>query len=198
MASLAQLYKAPDVLLDAVAVCVEAGVDLELVIVGDGKYRQGLQRRASALGLERRVAFRGQLPAGLPIYQELDQADLFVLASRTEGLPRVIIEAMARGLPCIGSVVGGIPELLLADDLVAPGNTQSLASKIQEVVTDPERMARMSARNLEKARSYHGLRLQARRVSFYRRVRQETEKWLLSSKTSLNVRSAFEDESRAG
>jgi glycosyltransferase involved in cell wall biosynthesis len=198
VASLAQLYKAPDVLLDAVAVCVAAGVDLKLLIVGDGKYRPELQRRTSALGLEGRVSFRGQLPAGLPIYQELDQADLFVLASRTEGLPRAIIEAMARGLPCIGSLVGGIPELLPPDDLVPPGNIQSLASKIQEVVTDPDRLARMSARNLENARNYHEQRLQGRRFSFYRHVRQETDKWLLTSRISTNSCSSFKEGPCAG
>jgi glycosyltransferase involved in cell wall biosynthesis len=198
VASLAQLYKAPDVLIDAVALCVKGGVDLKLVIVGDGRYRPVLQRRARRLGLEGSVSFRGQLPAGLPICQELDHADLFVLASRTEGLPRAIIEAMARGLPCIGSLVGGIPELLPPEDLVAPGDARSLASKIREVVTDPERMARMSARNLEKARSYHEQRLQVRRLAFYRHVRHETEKWLLSSKMKGKFYSSLGKGSCAG
>ena len=176
--TLAQLYKAPDLLLDAVAACVHRGLDLRLRIVGEGRYRAVLEARAAALGLGDRVHFRGQLTAGEPVRRELDQADLFVLPSHQEGLPRAMIEAMARALPCIGSMVGGIPELLAAEDLVPPGDPASLARKIREVVTNPERMAQMSARNLMKAREYRSDVLRPRRISFYRHLRAETTRWL--------------------
>ena len=70
--------------------------------------RNGLKAKA----LRDRVRFRGQLTTPVDVRAELDRADLFVLPSRQEGLPRAMIEAMARALPCIGSSVGGIPELL--------------------------------------------------------------------------------------
>jgi glycosyltransferase involved in cell wall biosynthesis len=88
-----------------------------------------------------------------------------------------MIEAMARSLPCIGSTVGGIPELLPSEDLVPPGDVVALASKIREVVTDSERMARMSARNLETAKEYRDEVLRERRNEFYRYVREMTEAW---------------------
>ena len=176
--SLAQLYKAPDVLIDAVATCLREGLDLKLILVGDGKYRAELEARAAALDLGERVYFLGQLPAGDAVRTQLDQADLFVLASKTEGLPRAMIEAMARGLPCIGSTVGGIPELLPPEDMVPPGDVAALAVKITEVVTDPERMAWMSARNLEKAKAYREEVLRERRLAFYRHVRETTETWV--------------------
>lgn len=176
--TLAQLYKAPDVLLDAVAVCLREGLDLKLVMVGDGKYRAELETRARLLGLGERVCFSGQLPAGDAVRAHLDQADLFVLPSYQEGLPRAMVEAMARGLPCIGSTVGGIPELLLPEDMVPPNNVAALASKIREVVTDPERMVRMSGRNLEKANEYRDKVLHEQRIAFYRYVREMTEAWL--------------------
>ena len=176
--TLEQLYKAPDVLLDAVGQCFRQGLDLELVLVGRGKYQQQLEARAEALGLGLRVRFLGQLPAGEAVRNDLDRADLFVLPSRQEGLPRAMIEAMARGLPCIGSTVGGIPELLEAENLVPPGDAMALAAKIREVVTDPERMARMSARNLAKAREYSDEVLRERRLAFYRYVREATETWI--------------------
>jgi len=176
--SLAQLYKAPDVLIDAVAACVQEGLDLQLVLVGDGRYRAELETRAAALGLGQRVCFRGQLPAGDGVRAQLDQADLFVLPSKTEGLPRAMIEAMARALPCIGSTAGGIPELLPPEDMVPPGDVVALARKIREVATDPERMARMSVRNLEKAKEYGEEVLRERRTAFYRYVRERTEAWL--------------------
>ncbi|MEG4033839.1 glycosyltransferase family 4 protein [Microcoleus sp. S36b_A4] len=178
LASLAQLYKAPDVLIDAVAVCVAEGLDIKLVLVGDGQYRQKLEARAQGHGLGDRVCFKGQLTAGDAVRNQLDLADIFVLPSHQEGLPRAMVEAMARALPCIGSTVGGIPELLPPEDLVPPGDVAALASKIREVTTDPERMARMSARNLEKAKEYRDEALREQRNEFYRYVREMTEAWL--------------------
>lgn len=176
--SLEQIYKSPDVLIDAVADCTREGLDLRLAIVGDGKERPGLEARARALGLGPRVRFLGQLPAGEAVRAELDRADLFVLPSRTEGLPRAMVEAMARALPCIGSTMGGIPELLPPEDLVPPGDAGALARKIREVVGDSGRMARMSARNLDKARQYGEDLLRERRVAFYYHIKACTKAWL--------------------
>ncbi len=176
--SLAQLYKAPDILISAVGACIRDGLDLDLKIVGDGKHRAEVEAHVKTLGLSDRVNFLGQLPAGESVRDQLDKADLFVLPSRTEGLPRAMIEAMARALPCIGTTVGGIPELLTCEDMVPPGDTETLAQKIREVVIDQERMARMSARNLRKAKEYHEEHLRVRRREFYRYVRERTEAWL--------------------
>ncbi|HSL49312.1 MAG TPA: glycosyltransferase family 4 protein [Candidatus Deferrimicrobiaceae bacterium] len=176
--TLAQLYKAPDVLLEALALCAHAGLDVRLTLVGDGKHRPELERRAAALGVSDQVEFRGQLASGELVRRELDRADLFVLPSRQEGLPRAMIEAMARGLPCIGSTVGGIPELLPASDLVPPNDARRLARTIHAVVTDHARMAQMSARNLERAREYSPERLARRRGHFYEHVRIRTQEWL--------------------
>jgi glycosyltransferase involved in cell wall biosynthesis len=176
--SLAQLYKAPDVLIDALASCVRDGLDLKLVLVGDGKYRLELEKQAANLGIGDRVYFRGQLPSRDAVYEQLDRADVFVLPSHQEGLPRAMVEAMARGLPCIGSTVGGIPELLPVEDMVPPGDAVALAHKIQEVVTNPTRMTLMSARNLDKAKEYRESLLAEQRLAFYHYVREKTEVWL--------------------
>jgi glycosyltransferase involved in cell wall biosynthesis len=169
--SLAQLYKAPDVLIDAVGACIRDGLNIELVLVGSGRYQLKVEERAATLGLGSRVQFRGQLATAEAVRAELDQADLFVLPSRQEGLPRAMIEAMARALPCIGSTVGGIPELIAAADLVPPDDTGALARKIREVIADPVRMARMSASNLMKAREYSDAILSGRRQAFYEQVK---------------------------
>jgi glycosyltransferase involved in cell wall biosynthesis len=118
-----------------------------------------------------RVAFRGQLTAGEAVRAELDRADLFVLPSRQEGLPRAMIEAMARALPCIGSTVGGIPELLPAEDMVPSNDVNALAQKIAEVISDPDRLRRMSARNLDKAKEYDDSAVRDRRRAFFRHVK---------------------------
>ena len=171
VASLAQMYKGQDVLIDAVDRCRRAGHPVKLVFVGDGKYRPMLESLVASRGLSEHVAFRGQLAGGDPVFAEMDRADLFVLPSRTEGLPRALIEAMARGMPALGSRVGGIPELLHDDDLVTPGDAAALAQAIQDVMNDPKRMAAMAARNTARARTYDVATLRERRRRFYEYVR---------------------------
>lgn len=175
--SLAQMYKGVDVLLEAIRLGVGRGIDFRLLIVGDGRHRPELEERARSLGIAERVRFVGRVAAA-DLVAHLDAADVFVLASRSEGLPHAIIEAMARGLPSIGSTAGGIPELLLPEDLVAPGDHLALADKLCEVVADPERMARMSARNWEVSAQYLDEELRARRKVFYCELRDRTLTWL--------------------
>ena len=175
--SLAQLYKGTDVLIEAVAGCARAGLDLTAVIVGDGKYRPYLMALAERLGMASRIQFAGQVTAGDPVRRILDDADLFVLPSRTEGLPRALIEAMARGLPCIGSAVGGIPEVLDASELVPAGDSAALAAKIQEVLRDPLRMEMLSQRNLKGSMEYLDRVLAERRRCFYKHVLDCTQSW---------------------
>ncbi len=181
--TLEQIYKGQDVLIEAVSRLVREGLDLGLTWVGDGKCRQRLETRSAELGVGPRVVFHGRLPSGDAIRAELDKADLFVLPSRTEGLPRAMIEAMARGIPCIGSNVGGIPELLPPEDLVPPGDSNSLARKIREVLSDPSRMAHMSARNLKVAQGFRAEVLREMRIPYYRFLRKQTEAWMRVKKT---------------
>ncbi len=175
--SLAQLYKGTDVLIEAVARSVRAGVDLSAIVVGDGKCRRALMAQAERLGMTSRIRFSGQVTAGESVRRILDAADLFVLPSRTEGLPRALIEAMARALPCIGSDVGGIPELLDASELVPAGDAVALSARIQETLRDPVRMETMSRRNLASAREYLDTILTERRRHFYKRVRDYMQHW---------------------
>jgi glycosyltransferase involved in cell wall biosynthesis len=172
-----QFYKRQDTLLHATARCVQRGDNIRLVLVGDGRCRLELERLATTLGISSRCEFVGQLPSGKPITEQLDNADLFVLASQQEGLPRAMIEAMARGLPCIGTRVGGIPELLESDDMVEAGDTTALADKIHAVLSSSERRSAMSARSLRTAREYTEEVLAARRNEFYRHISQVTSAW---------------------
>jgi len=176
--SLEQLYKGPDVLIDALASCVEAGLDVRLRIVGGGRYRVMLERQARNRGVAARVAFLGQLASEDEIRSELDAADVFVLPSRAEGLPKALIEAMARAKPCIASAVGGIPELLPDEDLVLPGDVTALANKIRDVVANTDRMTRMAVRNLERVAAFRPTSLQPRRVGLYRHLEMSTRAWL--------------------
>ncbi len=176
--ALDQPYKGTDVLIDAVARARQRGLDLHVVVIGDGRLRSRLERRSAKLDLGGGVEFLGALPSGAPVREWLDRADIFVLPSRTEGLPRALLEAMARGLPCIGSSVGGIADLLVAEDLVRPGEPSALADKIVEVARDRERRQRMSLRNRETARDFRDEVFAPRRAAFYRHVKHVTQEWL--------------------
>lgn len=181
--SLDQLYKAPDVLIDAIAHGVNSGLNLELTLVGEGVFLEQLKAQTNRLGLQNRIRFTGQISA-LDVRRQLDLSDLFVLPSRTEGLPRAMIEAMARALPCIGSSIGGIPELLAEDDLVEAGNYLTLAHKIAQLYRQPQMLTRMSGRNFERAHYYQADILRERRTTLYRHVRARTEEWLNTSYTA--------------
>lgn len=182
--SLEHHQKSVDVQIDALAELVRCGWDMRLVVVGQGRLRGELEERARSRGLAGRVEFRGQLTVGPAVRAELDRADVFLLPSRQEGLPRAMIEAMARGLPCIGSTIGGTPELLPPEDMVPPGDAAALARKIEEVVKDPQRRTRMAARNLGVAAEFRDSVMRERKLEFYRRVRELTERWLRDTGTA--------------
>jgi glycosyltransferase involved in cell wall biosynthesis len=175
--SLAQMYKSPDVVIKALAQCVSEGLEVHLTWIGDGKYRTRMEKLAEELMVRNRVEFKGQLSTPANVRAVLDTADLYVLASRTEGLPRSLIEAMARGLPCIATSVGGIPELLAPDDLVPADNVSALADMIRAMASNPARLEACAGRNLAKAHEYETQALRPRQYAYLRALREKTEEW---------------------
>jgi glycosyltransferase involved in cell wall biosynthesis len=169
--SLAQMYKGPDVLLRAASVCRARGLNIETALAGDGRYAAAMKALAKQLGIEERTRFLGQLAFGKAVFDFLDSVDLFVMPSYAEGLPRALLEAMARGCPCVGSDVGGIPELLDAAEMAPAGDAKALAEKIMEVAASGARLKEMAARNLEKARRFSPELLREVRGEFCRFVR---------------------------
>jgi glycosyltransferase involved in cell wall biosynthesis len=172
--SLAQMYKGPDVLLRAASLCRARGMNIETSLAGDGRYADAMKALAAQLGIGDRVRFLGQLPFGKAVFDFLDSVDLFVMPSHAEGLPRALLEAMARGCPCVGSDVGGIPELLDAAEMAPAGDAKALAEKIIEVVASASRLKQMAARNLEKARQFSPELLREVRREFCRAVREHS------------------------
>lgn len=166
--SLETPYKGFDTLLRALALL--RSPSLSLAIVGGGRLRDELERLARDLGLAAQVRFLGALPSGAHVREHLREADVFVMPSRAEGLPRAMIEAMACALPCLGSAIGGIPELIGPACLFPPGDPAALASALRAVVADPQRLTRLSAENLRAAQAYRADLLHTRRLAFYRNL----------------------------
>ncbi len=125
-------------LIDAFAALLTGGRDAVLTIVGDGPERAVLAARIAAHGITGQVRFAGRLPAAATL-AEVAAADLFVLPSFMEGLPVVLMEAMALGVPVIASGVAGIPELI-ADErsglLVPPSDWDALGAAMARLADD--------------------------------------------------------------
>jgi len=129
--------KGLDILLNAWAQRDAVLADARLVLVGDGELRERLVQQAHSLGLDRSVIFTGSTTDTAPY---LRAADAFVLPSRTEGMPVALLEAMACGLPCIATRVGGSAELI--DDeqngrLIAPEDVDALVRALPEALSMP-------------------------------------------------------------
>jgi glycosyltransferase involved in cell wall biosynthesis len=175
------MYKAQDVILHALKLvhdrCNEA---VTLTLVGDGKRRDELQMLARSLDISDHVTFVGLLSGPSDVYKELDRADLFLLPSRQEGLPKALLEAMARGLPAIGTRIGGIPELLPPTCLVPPDDPEALAERICSLLGNTHEMRDLAARNLKKAEEYLITNIRSRRIAYYEEVRLLSQEWLTS------------------
>ena len=129
--------KGIDVLLRAFALVHSERKGTTLDIVGDGPRRTEYERLASDLGLGDAIAFHGLLPK-TAIAPLLARSDLFVLASRFDNNPCVLVEAQAAGLPIVATRVGGIPEIVEGYGLLADReDVGGLAARIDEALVQP-------------------------------------------------------------
>lgn len=143
---------------------------VELHLLGDGPERLRLERQASELGIRAQVFFWGKVLRGPALLRHLDGAHLYLLPSLTEGMGRGLIEAMGRGLPCVASAVGGVPEYLDSPWLVPPADPVALAHKVLAVIKEPTTLARMSRENFERAQAFTPERIKPKRDAFWSAV----------------------------
>lgn len=125
------------VLLNAVKILADQGLQLQLRLIGSGPYQAEIEREIKRLSLTDHVSLLGML-ASHDVANELLQADVFCLPSFAEGVPISIMEAMAVGVPVIATNVGGIPELLtngITGWCTAPGRADQLAEALGRAVS---------------------------------------------------------------
>lgn len=143
-----QETKGVDLLLQAWPLVEERVPGARLSIVGDGPGLERLRRHSRRLGVNGSVAFMGAVPRSR-VRDLLDESRLLVLPSRSEGLGRVAIEALARARPVVASEVGGIPEVIedgVTGRLVPPGDPRALAEAVAGLLRDREAGAAMGER----------------------------------------------------
>ena len=127
-------------LLDAFSTVVDEGIDAELILVGSGPDRSALEQRVDSLALEPRVRLLGRVPEAEAL-KHLASADLCVLASFMEGLPVVLMEALALRIPVVAPHVAGIPELIRHKQqglLFSPSDWSDLAECLRTMLTDSQ------------------------------------------------------------
>lgn len=155
-----QLYKGHQDLIAAIARAKEDGLQCELTLIGAGRYQPYLQSLASQLGVAETTRFLGRIEDRAALRDELDSADLFCMPSHTEGMPRALLEAMARGVPSIATAVGGMPEVLPEALLVPPGDVASLAELIKITAQSAQQLTRASQDGWNRAQAFTTSRLE--------------------------------------
>jgi glycosyltransferase involved in cell wall biosynthesis len=143
------------VMLDALSELHAAGIEFQVDFIGHGdeSYIRELKTRAARPDLGGKVRFLGPVPWGNGLFEHLDRAEVFVLPSFTEGTPKTVTEAMARGLVVVASRVGGLARVVedgTTGFLVSPGNPQELAERLRTIALDPDLRLRMAAATLKK------------------------------------------------
>ncbi len=132
-----------DDLVRAVGSLIGEGLDLELWLIGDGPERERLERLVAELGLRDRVRLLGYRDDTLDFYRAMD---IYALSSRKEGLPNVVLEAMALELPVVGTRIAGVPQLIedgVNGLLVEPQNPAQLSDALRRVVGEEGLAARL-------------------------------------------------------
>jgi glycosyltransferase involved in cell wall biosynthesis len=122
-------------------------------------------------GLQDIVFLYGIRESGEAVWQWLRGLGLYIQPSFQEGVPRATIEAMAQGLPVIGSDAGGLPELLNPSCIVKRGNAPALAYAIKTMMNNPQGMRAEGERNFQEAQKYHDQTLSRIRNDFWSNVR---------------------------
>ncbi|MBE0414736.1 glycosyltransferase, partial [Yoonia sp.] len=152
------------VLFDAFAQARETHPDLQLTLVGDGDDRAHLERLAAPLGDA--VHFAGYLSQDA-VAQALAEADALVLPSFAEGLPVVLMEALASARPVIATQVAGVSELVengVTGFVVPSGDAATLADRIAQLAADPALRQRMGAAGRTKVRADFDAQIESARI----------------------------------
>ncbi|MEQ8476362.1 glycosyltransferase [Fulvivirga sp.] len=144
----------------------QLNISFKLHIVGPGN-QDFLKPIIKKYELEDSILFHGKLMAGEQINVFLDSIDLYVHPSMQEGLPRSVIEAMARACPVLASSIAGTPELLHQTYLHQPGNHNQLSEKINYIYRNLGNLSAMALENFEKAKNYYPEKLNDKRKSFW-------------------------------
>lgn len=164
-------YKGIDFAIKTIAFLKEKRkLRVDLHILGHGKLLEEYQELAKSLNIDDQVFFDGLLPLE-QVPNWLDNLDIYIQPSLTEGLPRSLIEAMSRGLPCIASNVGGIPELLKKDMIFNDFDENIFSTMIESLLSSYSDREREGSENFKNSLEYEFEVLELKRRNFWEKSR---------------------------
>lgn len=169
-------YKGIDNALKAIHLLKEQDCMVQLHILGSGKLKDHYLEMAKKLEIAGQIYFDGSLSGGEAVINWLKDLDLYIQPSRTEGLPRALIEAMSVGLPAVATRVGGIPELLPDEFLVHLDDPKELAEKIEILISSQQLRYEQGKANYTKVKEYDSEILSIRRAKFWNHAKAIVEK----------------------
>lgn len=143
------------------------GYNLHGVIIGDGSKRKAFEQLSRELGIDSYVEFTGMLGSAYEVMDKLKETDIFVFPTVAEGLPRGVLEAMAVGMPVVTSPVGGIPEIIRAEQLAKPYDVDRYTEIVEEMINNLDLMNKISYENFNKSLEFRNKVLEKRRNDFY-------------------------------
>ncbi|TCL00738.1 glycosyltransferase involved in cell wall biosynthesis [Shimia isoporae] len=155
------------ILLRAMVPLIADFADLKLTVIGDGPGRKALEHQAQTAGIAEHVDFVGYKNQ-TEVAEALAETDLFVLPSFAEGVPVVLMEAMAAARPVVTTQIAGVPELVEHGQsglLVPPGDTDALTRAIAAILADPTRAAEMGAHGRERVQAAFTVSTEAARLA---------------------------------
>lgn len=167
--SLEQKHKRIENIIEAAYMCKRDGLEIELHIVGGGRYLKKYKELSEEKGVK--TIIYGFVEKQ-KVKEILFQSDIYIHSSQSEGLPRGLIEAMATGLVCIATNVGGVPELLGKEYTFNVGDSFGLYKKIIKLVKDPQMLKEAGSKNRLVAMNYHSSILRERRRMFYKELKK--------------------------
>ncbi|MCM3788887.1 glycosyltransferase [Domibacillus indicus] len=165
-------YKNQEHVIKAVSKLNDQGFNFEYHLVGGGDTSY-LTSVAKKYKITDKVKFLGPLPHR-EVFDYLDNIDIYIQPSKTEGLPRSLVEAMSRGCPCIGSSAGGIPELINKEFTINNKSVDHLCNLLKKM--DKETMLKEAIYSFEKAKEYDKELLGKKRSSFYKTFKKGVAK----------------------
>ena len=166
-------FKGQADVIKAISLLKKRGIEVHYYLIGGGD-NSFLKEKAKESGVVEQIYFLG-LQSHQKVLEILDNIDLYIQPSRQEGLPRAVVEAMSRALPCLGTKTGGIPELLSADCLYCAGDVIALAQLIEGMMKSKERLRCQAKCNFERAKEYDGKLLDKKRSMFLKNIIQNIE-----------------------
>lgn len=145
--------------------------NISIHFIGDGTYLEEIKKQADKLNMREKCIFYGRISDRKELLTLISSMDIMLYPTRMEGLPRVIIESMAMGLPVLSTPIAGIPEIVQEENLFKQLDIEGFVARLEFLMNNQEVLESISSSNIKIAMAFVNERLNPKRTSFYIRLR---------------------------